>query len=241
MRPRKTTYLVHRWIGLFIALQLLAWSIGGFVFSVLDIRAVRGEHNSTMIEARPLDAAAVPAHLREAVGAAGVCTTLELIDRGLGPHWEARDVDGVLLVRMGSDGSPAGPVTIEQAEAIAMDDFVHGSGVARSSVIEADPPVEYRGRPLPIYQIELDHASRTRIYVDAATGAITARRNRSWRLFDFFWMLHTMDYGGRDDFNHPLLTGASILAILASGSGLTLWGWRATSQIRRKTERKPSN
>ena len=239
MRARKTTYLAHRWLGLIIALQLLAWSLGGFVFSVLDIRAVRGELNSVMIEAHPFDLGSVPDHLRDAVGEAGVCARLELIDRGAGPHWEARDSGGRLLVRLGLDGRPAGPISIEQAELIAMSDFVNDVGVASSGIIESDPPVEYRGRPLPAFRVELDHPTRTRIYVDAATGAITARRNRSWRIFDFFWMLHTMDYGGRDDFNHPLLTAASVLAILASGSGLTLWGWRASSRLRRRGKPRP--
>jgi hypothetical protein len=44
-------------------------------------------------------------------------------------------------------------------------------------------------------------------------GAFVAARGDSWRLFDFFWMLHTMDYVGRDDFNNPLV----ILAAAAAG------------------------
>ncbi|RMH10155.1 MAG: hypothetical protein D6695_11965, partial [Planctomycetota bacterium] len=96
----------------------------------------------------------------------------------------------------------------------------------------SDPPIEYRSGPLPAYAVQLDHPKRPHIYIDARSGQITARRNRPWRIFDFFWMLHTMDYAGRDDFNHPLLTGFSVLAIASAGSGLALWGWRAMPRRR---------
>ena len=43
MRWKKNWYVVHRWLGLVVSVQLLAWSIGGFMFSWLDIDNVRGE------------------------------------------------------------------------------------------------------------------------------------------------------------------------------------------------------
>lgn len=57
------------------------------------------------------------------------------------------------------------------------------------------------------------------IYVAANTGRVTARRNNAWRRFDFFWMLHTMDYQGRDDFNHILLIAFAGLGLAAVISG----------------------
>lgn len=240
MKPRKGTYLAHRWLGLLISLQLLAWSVGGFVFSVLDIRAVRGELDSTHSTEVQLDSEALallPDPVRSAITQLAETSSiarLELLDRGLGPHWEARDTSGILLARFATDGTIAGPITPAAANTIAQRDFAHEARVIASNLIETDPPTEYRGRPLPAYRVELDHPKNPHIYVDASSGEITARRNRSWRVFDFFWMLHTMDYKGRDDFNHPLLTGASLLAIATSGTGLTLWAWRALPKRRRK-------
>lgn len=241
MKPRKGTYLAHRWLGLLISLQLLAWSVGGFVFSVLDIRAVRGELDSTYPTEVTLDREALallPDPIRAALTQLAETSSiarLELLDRGLGPHWEARDASGALLARVATDGALAGPITLAEANVVAQRDFAHEARVTASNLIETDPPTEYRGRPLPAYRVELDHPTDPHIYVDASTGEITARRNRSWRVFDFFWMLHTMDYQGRDDFNHPLLTGASVLAVGTSASGIALWGWRAFSRIRKKS------
>jgi len=43
MKPIMPTYLAHDWIGLSVSLQLLAWNLGGFIFSVLDIDEVHGD------------------------------------------------------------------------------------------------------------------------------------------------------------------------------------------------------
>jgi len=55
--------------------------------------------------------------------------------------------------------------------------------------------------------------------VAADNGDLVTRRNRLWRIYDFAWMLHIMDYREREDFNHPLLVSASFLALLVVLSG----------------------
>jgi uncharacterized membrane protein YkoI len=238
MKPRKTTYIVHRWIGLVISVQLLAWSAGGFIFSVLDIRGVRGEQDSSMLAFSVLDERdkqMLPGGVRSTLDRPEYANAayVALLNRGVGPFWEIRDEDARFLVRVDGSGADAGLLTEEQALDIALRDFLPEAEVLHIELIEADPPGEYRGKPMPAYRVVLDHRKRPHIYIDASTGEITARRNRSWRIFDFFWMLHTMDYRGRDDFNHLLLTSASVLAIATSGSGLALWTWRALPKRRR--------
>ena len=61
------------------------------------------------------------------------------------------------------------------------------------------------------------------IYVSAERGVVTTRRNNRWRIFDFFWMLHTMDYQGRDSFNHWLLRIVSAFGLLTVLTGYVLW------------------
>ena len=162
MKLREATYLAHRWLGLVIALQLLACSTRGLVFSVLDIRAVRGELDSTAPAERPLGKDALEA-LPEPIGSvleqsgARRPNRLELTDRGLGPHWEARNAEGALLARITLDGRLTASLTAEEATKLALRDFVHNSKVSAIELIESDAPTEYRGRPLPAYRVELDH------------------------------------------------------------------------------------
>jgi hypothetical protein len=43
-----------------------------------------------------------------------------------------------------------------------------------------------------------------------------------WRVFDFFWMLHIMDYGERENFNSPLLITASVVGWVLAVTGIWL-------------------
>ena len=48
-------------------------------------------------------------------------------------------------------------------------------------------------------------------------------RNDRWRAFDFLWMLHTMDYRGRADFNNRALRAFSVLGLVTVLSGFVLF------------------
>ncbi len=241
MKPRKSTYIAHRWIGLIISLQLLAWSIGGLVFSVLDINEVRGSNDSKMISMVGIDAESVPAVLQGVIDQLGdgetMIGSIHLINRGLGAYWEIRDIENELLARVGLDGQLTELISPEQAQAIALEDFIPEAEVRRVELIEENQPSEYRGGPLPVYRVDLDHPKNPHIYVDATTGRINARRNDTWRTFDFFWMLHIMDYKDRDNFNHSLLIIASVFAVAASGTGIMLWGWRLIPKYFRRRQK----
>lgn len=138
-----------------------------------------------------------------------------------------------LAVVDAKEGGVCTDVGAEQAGRIALDDFRFPAKIESAELIHDDPPLEYRQKRLPAYRVVLDHAKAPHIYVCAVTGEVLARRNRSWRIFDFFWMLHIMDYGQRENFNHWLLTLASALAVATSSSGLLLWGLRITRKRNR--------
>ena len=82
---------------------------------------------------------------------------------------------------------------------------------------------EYRESPLPAYAIRFDHPSKTTVYVATEMGAVTKFRNEKWRIFDFLWMLHTMDYQSRDNIGNVLLRVFSILGLCTIASGFFLF------------------
>ena len=65
----------------------------------------------------------------------------------------------------------------------------------------------------------------TRIH--AAAGELISRRHALWRVFDFAWMLHIMDYDERTDVNNPLLRVATwgTFAMAATGAWLLIWSF----------------
>jgi hypothetical protein len=88
-------------------------------------------------------------------------------------------------------------------------------------VLREPPVLEARGAGA-VWEAAFDDPERTRLYFSAEDGRFVAARGDRWRLFDFFWMLHTMDYRGRDDFNHPLVILVTTGAVWIGISGVLL-------------------
>jgi hypothetical protein len=81
---------------------------------------------------------------------------------------------------------------------------------------------------LPIWQVNFRDDANSAYYVSGTTGQILERRNDSWRWWDFFWMLHNMDYAKRTSFNHPLIimVGFAMAWLAVTGFWLlfrTMW------------------
>ena len=85
--------------------------------------------------------------------------------------------------------------------------------------------------------MDFDDGANRALYVAADTGAVTARRSTLWRVFDFFWSLHILDFKNHEDFNTPLLIGASALALIVAITGIIMFpsrlGWNAWRRRRR--------
>jgi hypothetical protein len=91
-----------------------------------------------------------------------------------------------------------------------------------SLVTELYPGAEYRGS-LPVYKVKTDTKDDINVYVGYMTGDIGSIRSDSWRIWDLMWSLHIMDYRERDNINNILLRILSILALVTSISGITLF------------------
>jgi hypothetical protein len=75
-----------------------------------------------------------------------------------------------------------------------------GTGKLKTVTLLGRSRLEARGHSAPIWKVDFDDQYHTRSYISADEGRILERRNDTWRWFDLFWMLHTMDYAERDNF-----------------------------------------
>ena len=82
---------------------------------------------------------------------------------------------------------------------------------------------EYRENPLPAYAVTFEHPTNTTVYVASELGTVQKFRNNKWRVFDFLWMMHTMDYEGRDNFSNIFLRIFSIFGLVTILSGFVLF------------------
>jgi len=228
MKIRRLIRQLHRWLGLLIAAQLLLWVLGGLVMSVLRLEEVRGEDRVALRPVEPLatDGLLPPDQVVAAQGAPVGSLALVMLDGRPAYRLKAGAEQRLVDARSGARLSP---LPRELAERVARADYAGAAEVAGVDWVDA-PGIEYRDRALPLWRVRFADDRATALYVSPATGDVVARRNDLWRLFDFVWMFHIMDYEGREDFNHPLLiaTAASALLFLFTGLVMLVFSFRPT-------------
>jgi len=216
---------LHKWLGLIIGIQIILWMSGGFVMSFFHIDKVRGEHNIARQETLVIDEGylrvsltdAIARHAPDGVSAASLKSFM-----GQSVYDLAREDGTHVLV----DTRSGGQVEIDEAtvRGLANADFAGTGAIAEITLIDATNS-EYRG-PTPVWRVRFDDEEDTRLYFHPDTGRTMARRNGTWRLYDFFWMLHIMDYEDRENFNNPLVITASVLALITVLMGVGLMFYR---------------
>lgn len=212
---------LHKWLGLLVGLQLLLWTVSGVVFAWLDHHQVAGEHSVRPVEPPPYSAAMVVAEPAAWPGDRDGLTHIyeirlaPLLDRWV---WRVESASGVEL-RAVQDG---GPLTLDEdfIRRLALSRYA-GSGALESVELRPGSTLEARDAGA-VWRARFDDPEGTTLYFAADDGRLVAARNDSWRLFDFFWMLHTMDYEGRDDFNNPLVITVGTAALWLTLSGFIL-------------------
>lgn len=255
-RPRSSTYRVrqlHRYLGLFIGIQFVLWTVGGLYFSWTDLDEVHGDHlrNPRSFPAANVHLASPSVALR-AIGTrepVDSLAALGLVDLLGSPTYRIeyftrvgeRPVRRTQLADART-GELRAPVSRGEAVRMARGAFAEDAPV-RSVEYLTEGSVgrhhEYREQPLPAWAVTFDHSTGATAYVAAEFGQVQSIRHQTWRVFDFLWMLHTMDYRGRDDFNNLLLRAFSILGLVTVLSGFLLFAL-TSRPVRNRVARRSS-
>ncbi|MFT2092393.1 hypothetical protein [Paraglaciecola sp. 2405UD69-4] len=207
---------LHKWIACLVGLQLLLWISGGVVMSAFPIENVRGKHLLLPSLKQDIDKPEVTNDI-SLYSWQSLSWVLSLNNWVL----EATDSKGQTYWLNPDTGKPAPYLTQTNVRALA--ESRHATGAKAKTVINLKTiPFEVRHLTLPLYQVNFDDWIHTSFYLHPQSGQIASVRSDIWRLYDFFWMLHIMDYQDRDDFNNPLLISAAILSLLFTITGLIL-------------------
>ncbi len=228
------TRKAHRYLGLIIGIQFLLWTTGGVFFSWTDIREIRGEHLMKEREvALPIEKFLISpdeaaSAVRNAIGEGNI-TSIRAAELLGEPYYEIGFGDaensGFLMVAA-ADGKIRPAVTDDEARQIAADALKPEGEIARIRYIEKQDlgtHNEFRTRPLPAWAVDFNRPEGLTIYVSASTGRVDAFRTNSWRVYDFLWMVHTMGYQNRDDFNNYLLRGFALFGFVTVITGFVLF------------------
>lgn len=229
---------VHKWLALLMAIQILFWFVSGLFFAVAPIDRVRSDHVKAAAAAPRIPVEVAAAGLQRIAGAAP------------GERIEVRSLLSRPVALVSTEkgrprlydlttGEQISPLPAAMAVQIAEADYEGDRRAAKVRLITRES-TEYRSA-LPAWRVDFEDEANRALYVAQDTGVVTARRSTLWRVFDFLWSLHIMDFKNHEDFNTPLLIGATALSLLMIVTGIILFpsrlGYNAWRRKRRAASR----
>ncbi|MCK9404067.1 MAG: hypothetical protein M0Q26_11770 [Chitinophagaceae bacterium] len=232
---------VHRYLGLLLGIQFLLWTIGGLYFSWSNMDEVHGDFEKKEAPLLSSNIALVsPSIILDSIKKIHTIdsvVSIQLIEMLGKPFYQIRCISAIhhevnhqqRMTTMNhlanaETGALRSPLTEKEAIEVAKNHF-NGEPIIKevAYITNTDAHHEYREQPLPAYAITFEHASNATVYVASELGTVQKFRNNKWRIFDLLWMMHTMDYKGRDNFGNILLRAFSFFGLITVISGFTLY------------------
>jgi len=225
---------VHKWVGLVIGLQLVMWTVGGLMMSFFPIEDVRSEslRAAPMMLPKDLSIGIDPIAAAKEAGFEQL-SSLNLESFAGEPVWRVKANEKQILVSA-MTGRSLLPLSKANAEKLVLAAY-GGEGELLEIKSVDQGPIEVR-RAKSLWRAEFSEPRNFTIWVSAEEGRVIAYRSSLWRVFDFFWMLHIMDYKDRTNFNNWLLIllAFSSTLFVFSGVGLLVHRILLRPRLRRK-------
>ena len=206
----------HRYLGIFLGIQFLFWTVSGLYFSWTNLDEIHGDHYKNL-EYEPLSFENLISpsliKIKESIN------SIEIRDINKKPYYFINKK----WLYSARTGVRKNELTKDAALYIA-DKYMKKGLVVKSieKITKVGKHHEYRKKLLPAYVISYKSDDGLKAYVSILDAKFQSVRHRSWRWFDFLWMTHTMDYEARDNFNTITLRAFSLLGLITVLSGFTL-------------------
>jgi uncharacterized iron-regulated membrane protein len=228
---------LHKWIALAVGIQILGWVAGGLFMTAVPIQKVRSEHRIVHRSAPALDlAGTLP--LAEVVRRAelGAVSEATLKSTPRGPIWALVSDFGGEAWYDAVTGANVDEITEGQARAAALGDY-EGPGKPVKLVRYDSAPAE-SGVTGTVWRVEFDDPERTSLYLSAYTGEVLSRRSNLWRVYNFFYQIHIMNFSPGQNYNHPLIVGVTALTLAVVVTGVVLLWFRVGRDLKGLRKRR---
>lgn len=220
----------HKWLALIIAVQAVFWMVSGLYMTAIHIDIIHGDHLVRAPRQQPIDLEG----LVEPTALVPGGTRSVRLDTQLGqPVYVVDAIPGRMLFDA-RNGELLSPIDATAARNRAIDLYAGKGAVTTVDLLDVAPS-EIKGRQVPIWRVEFEGMWKPTLYISPQTGELVAKRHDLWRLFDFVWMFHIMDYEERTDMNNLLLRVATWMAVATSATGgwLLLYSFRRRRRVRK--------
>jgi hypothetical protein len=224
----------HKWLALVVGIQAVFWMVSGAYMAAVNIDFIHGDSLVRNL-AVPVNGESMDFYpIADVIERYPEAVRVDVVSRLGQPHYQVT-TGSVPVLLDARNGNVKSPVDHDRAVALATYYYAGGGEVSEVRLLADanERPTEIQTRSLPLWQVRFDDAIDTTFYVSPATGELVTRRHTFWRLYDFLWMFHIMDYENRTDINNNLLRLAALL-----GFGFTLSGaWLLVYAMKRRDTR----
>lgn len=212
---------VHKWFALVLGIQMFLWALSGFYMVAVHIDIIHGDMLVKNMDQRVQPDAQSAISFETLAKRYPNAESITLKAMMSQPVYQITGASTVVLLDA-RDGHQISPLDKTTATDVATYHYAGEAAVQRVQLIERDPPTELQSRSLPLWRVDFDDAWNSSFYVDPSSGEFTTRRHTLWRVFDFLWMLHVMDYDERADINNMLLRVFAVFGTVFGLSGAWL-------------------
>lgn len=213
---------VHKWLSLFVGLQLLIWLGTGLYFNLADHASgndyrIHSKHQASAANFELIDLSSLASEPPVAV---------KLV-------WVLNDPYYQLIYEQGAHGyqkrrsmlfdahtGQSFRLTKEHVLVLARNSY-SGPGKLANPVFVEPPVADQIKQQNPLWQVTTNDEKNTTIYLDGITGRVLGHVNDDVRLKDLMMKLHFMDYGDSGGFNHWLIILFGIATLLLALTGVT--------------------
>lgn len=215
---------IHKWLALFVGVQAVIWTVTGMYMVAVHIDYIHGDHLVRNVPAASLGMAGMvtPGQVVQADPEAREVRLQRLLDR---PVWRVESKAESYLVDARSGGRLP-PLREDEVRAVARQIYTGDPDIVSIDLL-TKAPLEMQARKPPYWRVEFRGWNQPTLYISPTTGELISRRHNLWRIFDFAWMLHIMDYDERTNVNNPLIrvaTWSAVVMVLA-GAWLLVWSF----------------
>lgn len=219
----KLTRKTHKWLMLFLGVQFVIWSVTGAYMVFFNIDYIHGD---SLVKNQHIN-------LIDSEVNFSIQTLLKQYPNAQEIKLESYIYQPVYRFKVGREhflvnattGELLSPLNKADAIAVAQSEYTGSGDILSVSLITENPPFELRASALPAWRINFDDFAAPTLYVSATSGKIAGKRHEFWRLFDWIFRFHIMDYQD-SEVDNTLLFGFSLFGILAGLSGLILLYFR---------------
>lgn len=210
----------HKWLMAIVGIQFFIWSFTGLYMVLFNIHFIHGESivnpahstlNSTTINH---EFSTIYQQYPEVKN----LTLITVLNKTVYRFSSA----GKLVAVDAATGVELNKLSKTRAIAIAKQHLAAPLMVKSAKLLNKQAPSELSARHLPVWRIEFDSFASPTLYISHTTGELVTKRHHYWRIFDWFWRFHIMDYDDGENVANWFLLLIALIAVLAAISGTIL-------------------